>query len=87
MNMSCSHRLRNKVKIEGERLKIAQLRHKMFNSLLAYVNRHVTSALAEVMFANKRDFTDVFLNPNSAPQFELSVCFDENGKVNVTPTF
>lgn len=73
--------------MEGETLRIAQVRHKMFDALIAYVTRKVATDLGQVLYTNKRDFTEVFLNPNTSPQFELSVCFDEEGKVNVTPTF
>lgn len=73
--------------LEGEKLRVARTRHKMFDSLIDYVSTYVASNLAQVLFENKRDFTEVFLDPQISPQFELSVCFDQEGKVNVTPTF
>jgi len=78
---------RKRRELEGEKMKVTKTRHKMFDNLVAYVNRYVVSNLAQVLFQNKKDFTEVFLDPAISPQFELSVCFDHKGKVNVVPTF
>lgn len=78
---------RKRRELEGEKMKVSKTRHKMFDNLIAYVNRFVASNLAQVLFENKKDFTEVILDPAISPQFELSVCFDHTGKVNVTPTF
>ena len=72
---------------EGEKMKVSKTRHKMFDNLVSYVNRYVASNLAQVLFENKKAFTEVLLDPSISPQFELSVCFDHSGKVNVNPTF
>jgi hypothetical protein len=58
---------------EGEKMKVAKTRHKMFDNLISYVNRYVASNLAQVMFENKKNFTEIFLDPQISPQFELSV--------------
>ena len=78
---------RKRRELEGEKLNVAKTRHKMFDNLIAYVNRYVASNLAQVLFENKKNFTEVLLDPAISPQFELSVCFDQKGKVNVMPTF
>jgi hypothetical protein len=78
---------RKRKELEGEKLKLAKTRHKMFDSLVAYTNRYVVSNLAQVLFENKKDFAEMFVDPQISPQFELSVWFDKKGKVNVTPTF
>ena len=78
---------RKRRELEGEKMKVARTRHRMFDSFIAFVNRYVASNLAQMLFENKKDFTEMFLDPQVSPQFELSVCFDNEGKVNVTPTF
>ena len=66
-------RAKKRRELEGERLKIAQLRHKMFDSLIQYVNRYVAANLTEVLYESKQEFSEIFLDSNCAPQFELSV--------------
>ena len=74
-------------KAEGEKLKISQLRHKMYSKLISFVTTYLSQNLSQVLFTNKRDFTEIFLDSGIAPQFELSVWFNSDGKVDVTPTF
>lgn len=64
---------RKRKEIEGEKLKVAQMRHKMYSKLIMYINVRIAQNLAQVLFLNKRDFTEVFLDPSISPQFELSV--------------
>lgn len=64
---------RKRKELEGEKLKVAKARHKMFDSLVAYTNRYVVSNLAKILFENKKDFSEMFLDPAVSPQFELSI--------------
>jgi hypothetical protein len=59
--------------LEGERLIVVQMRHKMYDNLIDYVNRYAACNLTEVLYTNKNDFCKIFVNKKLAPQFELSV--------------
>lgn len=57
----------------------------MFDQLIKLILRYVSANLIEILYKNKKIFALTFTNKLSRPQFELSICFDSNGKLSTDP--
>ena len=50
------------------------------------MSRYLCDMLIEVLYENLKEFKSVFRNPLSHTQFELSLCFNHNLKLDTDPT-
>ena len=50
------------------------------------MSRYLSQNLVEMLFSNKREFKDVFCNPEMNTMFEVSLCFNSSGILDSDPS-
>ncbi len=77
---------RKQKEIEEEQFKVQKQRHVLYDKFVQYVLKIVCANLIEAQFENKRIFKEVFRDPKLGPQFEVSVCFNDQGVLDTDPS-
>jgi len=80
------HKQRVKMEAIEEQLRLKRLRQTQFDQLLFLVFRYWSTKMVELLFESKRVFKDTFTDQKSTAQFEVSICFGEDGKLDSDPT-
>jgi len=62
-----------------------QLRHEKYNSLVQLVSRIMFQNISEALVFNKVKFTSLLSAPKTKYQYEISICLDSNGKLDLDP--
>jgi hypothetical protein len=71
--------------VEGQ-FDLAIHRHGLFNKLVQFIARYIISNLTEMLYTNKATFRRVFCAPKGDTQFELSLSFNKQGKLDTDPS-
>lgn len=76
---------RAKKDAENHQRALMKQRHKKFNSLLQLVSRILFQNISEALISNKVKFATSFCVPKSKTHYEISICLDNNGKLDLDP--
>jgi hypothetical protein len=79
------HKQRMKQLAIEEQYRQKSLRHAQYDQLLFMVFRYWSSKVVELLFTSKAKFNAIF-SSKSPPQFEVSVCFGQDGILGSEPT-
>jgi len=71
--------------VQGQ-LALAIERHGLFNKLVQFISRYLSANLVEMLFSNKAEFKRVFCDLRSHTQFEVSLCFNAEGRLDSDPS-
>lgn len=69
-----------------EQYRLKRMRHVYYDELLQLVFRYWSYKVLELMFESKKQFRMVFCEPRASTQFEISVCFGSDDKLDSNPT-
>ena len=58
----------------------------MYDKFLEMILRFASSNLVELLYENKRTFKVIFMDQRNSPQFEVSVCFNQQAKLDTDPS-
>lgn len=72
---------------DNERMKLMETWRMMFDKFLNFISLAISQIFVECVVKNMLDFKFIFVHPEEAPSFELTVCFDKDNLINVDPTF
>ena len=61
-------------------------RQGLFNKLVQFISRYITANLIEMLYEEKAKFKKTFCNDRSGTQFEVSLCFNKEGKLDSDPS-
>ena len=61
-------------------------RQGLFNRLVQLISRYLTANLIEMLYTNKFEFQRVFCSSKSFTYFEVSMCFNKDGKLDSDPS-
>ncbi len=62
------------------------MRHQMFDKLIEYIVSICKQNLLEALFQNKNMFKETFINTKNGPQFEILICFNNEGGLDTDPS-
>ena len=78
--------MREKQMIIQREFDLAEHRHGLFNKLVQLIARYISANLTEMLYSNKELFRQVFCSPRNDTQFELSLCFNKQNKLDTDPS-
>lgn len=80
------HKQRVKMEAVEEQYRLKRLRHTQYDSLLLFVFRYWSAKIVELLFDSKDKFNAIFSTLKNMTQFEVSICFGPDGKLDSDPT-
>lgn len=79
------HSQRVKAEAIEEQYRLKRLRHTQYDQLLFMVFRYWSAKIIDLLYDSKRNFKDIFINSKNCTQFEVSICFGSDGKLDSDP--
>ena len=79
------HQQRVKMEAVEEQQRLKRQRQTQYDLLLFLTFRYWSAKMVELLLESKRAFKEVFTNSKSTAQFEVSICFGDDGKLDSEP--